>query len=117
MPKIVDHAERRDSVADAVLRVMSRDGIRSVTMRNVAEESGWSTGVLNHYFENKDELLRCAMRRMAALVDDDLRRAVQAEGVDRLRRIVVSNLPMEDERRLLWARSFLFFFAEAAADP
>ncbi len=63
MPKIVDHDERRLALADAVLALIAREGISAVTTRAVAEESGWSTGVLNHYFGSRHELLLAALRR------------------------------------------------------
>ena len=37
MPKQVDHAERRELLADAVWRVVMRDGIDAASLRHVAE--------------------------------------------------------------------------------
>ena len=67
MPKIVDHDERRRQLAQATLRVIGRTGLGSATTRAVAEESGWSTGVLKHYYADKDELLNATLRELERL--------------------------------------------------
>ena len=46
MPKEVDHNERREELLEAVWRVIARDGMEGTTIRGIAKESGWSTGVL-----------------------------------------------------------------------
>ncbi|MFE3782463.1 TetR/AcrR family transcriptional regulator, partial [Amycolatopsis sp. NPDC059090] len=78
MPKIVDHRQRRAEIADAVLAIVAEDGVAAVTLREVADRSGWSTGVLNHYVGGRDDLLRLAFRhtfwlsgrRLAAIAED-----------------------------------------------
>ncbi|MBK1787431.1 TetR/AcrR family transcriptional regulator [Prauserella cavernicola] len=61
MPKRVDHEERRRQVASALLRVAARDGLEAVSLRHVAEEVGVTAGLVQHYFPNKDAMLRFAM--------------------------------------------------------
>ncbi|MFC0453800.1 TetR/AcrR family transcriptional regulator [Rhodococcus jostii] len=118
MPKIVDHDERRLALADAVLALIAREGISAVTTRAVAEESGWSTGVLNHYFGSRHELLLAALRRAGDIQGDLYRAILDEEGagpIEKLRNITASILPL-DERRLAMTRVFLFFYAEGAAE-
>src|SRR5687768_17002171 len=62
MPKQVDHEERRRELTAAVRRVVGAGGLESLTVRAIAKEAGWSTGVLAHYFENRAELLLSAFR-------------------------------------------------------
>jgi AcrR family transcriptional regulator len=62
MPKIVDHDARRRELVRAAWRVVGRDGLDGLTTRAVAREAGWSTGVLAHYFDNREELLLAAFR-------------------------------------------------------
>jgi AcrR family transcriptional regulator len=62
MPKQVDHEERRRELAAAVRRVVGAGGLESLTVRAIAKEAGWSTGVLTHYFENRADLLLAAFR-------------------------------------------------------
>jgi len=40
MPKIVDHAERRDEILEATRRVILKRGLSAVTMRNIGTETG-----------------------------------------------------------------------------
>ncbi len=114
MPKVVSHPERREQLADAVLRVAARHGVGSVTTRAVAEESGWSTGVLNYYFSSRHDLLLAGLHR-AAEIQGQHYEAIRADpGLDaraRLVELTASVLPL-DERRLAMTRVFLFFYAE-----
>lgn len=101
MPKEVDHAERREELLEAVWRVIVRDGIEGTTIRGIAKETGWSTGVLSHYFADKDEIIASALRlayeRIATRWDAKLE---GLSGTDALYELVVDNLPLDDERKL-----------------
>ena len=117
MPKIVDHDARREEVSDAVLQLIAREGIGAVTLRAVARESEWSTGVIGHYFRNRHDMLIAALRRAAYLQANQFKMTRQ-EGLtplEQLRHILVSVLPL-DERRVALTRIFLFFYAEGAQD-
>jgi AcrR family transcriptional regulator len=73
MPKIVDHDIRRRELVRAAWRVVGKHGLDGLTTRAVAQEAGWSTGVLAHYFTNREELLLAAFR----LVFDEARHRMQ----------------------------------------
>ena len=75
MPKVVDHEERRSELAAAVWRLASRDGLEAVTVRRVAEEAGWSTGAVVHYFADKEDLLLFAFSTVADRVRTRLTKA------------------------------------------
>src|ERR1700729_1847896 len=62
MPKKVDHEARREELVLAAWRVIAANGIDEVTIRDIARESGYSSGVLAHYFKNKDDLLAHALQ-------------------------------------------------------
>ena len=62
MPKIVDHELRRQELLAATWRVIARTGIVGVTTREIAREAGFSTGVLAHYFADKEDILAAALR-------------------------------------------------------
>jgi AcrR family transcriptional regulator len=101
MPKEVDHDERREELLEAVWRVIARDGIERATIRTIAKETGWSSGVLAHYFSDKDEILASALK----LAYDRIvaRWKVKLEGltgIRALRELVLDNLPLDDEREL-----------------
>lgn len=116
MPKVVDHDRRRDELADAALRLVARVGMRGVTTRAVADEAGWSTGVLSHYFDNIGEVLVAALRRAAELQGRALREGrsrTDRDALGRLQLILESVLPL-DERRVALTRIFLVFYADAS---
>ena len=79
MPKVVDHEERRAELAAAVWRLASSDGLEAVTVRRVAEEAGWSTGAVVHYFADKEELLLFAFSTVADRVRTPARRGGGAD--------------------------------------
>jgi AcrR family transcriptional regulator len=101
MPKDVDHEERREELLEAVWRVIARDGLERATVRVIAKETGWSTGVLAHYFADKDEILVSALRLMYERIA--ARWAAKLEGlsgIEALHELVLDNLPLDDEREL-----------------
>jgi len=113
MPKNVDHDERRAELLEAVWRVIARDGLERTTIRSLARETGWSAGVLAHYFADKDDILTQALRlsheRIAARWEEKLE---GLNGIEALRELVLDNLPLDDERELetkfltnYWSRS------------
>jgi len=101
MPKVVDHLERREELLEAVWRVLARDGIHGTTIRVIANETGWSAGVLAHYFTDKEDILISALRlshtRIVARWEEKLE---GLEGMAALRELVLDNLPLDDEREL-----------------
>ena len=117
MPKVVDHEQRRRELAQAVWRVIRRQGIEGVSVRSVALEAGWSPSALRHYFATQSELLGFAMRlvverieaRIAAIDHaTDPRQAVE--------QVLHELLPLDQERRAeneVW----LAFTARALIDP
>jgi AcrR family transcriptional regulator len=113
VPKAVDHGERRNALADAVLRLVARGGVRAVTLREVAEEAGWSTGALNHYFNGKDDLLAGALKRAMQLIGEQVAVASQLpDAREALEQMLVQVLPVDDTR-LAFARVWLSFCGEA----
>ena len=57
MPKLIDHSQREVEVAEAAWRVLRRDGVTSLSVRNVAAEAGLATGSLRRAFPTQDALL------------------------------------------------------------
>lgn len=57
MPKLGMGPIRREQICRAAVAVIAREGYAGTTMRMVAEEAGVSTGMLNHYFANRQDLL------------------------------------------------------------
>ncbi|GAB7185562.1 DNA-binding transcriptional regulator YbjK [Kitasatospora sp. Ki12] len=109
MPKIVDPVERRQAVADAVLRVAAREGLEHASLRNVAEEAGLAIGSVRHYFAGGSELMIFAMQELARRIDTRIRAHAHtlldpapAPGTDRREqttRLLAEILPLDTARR------------------
>jgi AcrR family transcriptional regulator len=65
-------ASRRRIVAEAALRVISRDGMEGASMRAIAHEIGQSTGVLTHYFRDKESLVLFTISAVTESVTETL---------------------------------------------
>jgi AcrR family transcriptional regulator len=103
MGRSVDHDERRQIFAAAALRVIMREGIAGLTVREVAKEAGFTTGALTHYFHSKDQLLIEASELSAWLVRDRMERAERTRPVlEAIRKVVALALPLTPERRGYW---------------
>jgi AcrR family transcriptional regulator len=100
VPKIVDHDQRRGDIAAAARRVLRRDGIDHLTVRNVAREAGLSPGALRHYFPRQDDLVRFALQQFV----DDLRDRIAAvdfptDPFEAAVLLVEQVLPLDKQRR------------------
>src|SRR6185437_5984298 len=60
-----DHDARRIEVARAAVHSIARSGLDGTALRAVADEGGWSVGVVQHYFRTKTELLVAAVEYLA----------------------------------------------------
>ena len=101
MPKLIDHAERRAEIAEALWRIVLRDGVSGVSVREVAAEAGISVGSLRHVFADKSELLEFSMRLIYDRVEERVR--AHARMRDPLRRaeaILAELMPFDDNRRV-----------------
>jgi AcrR family transcriptional regulator len=95
MPKIVDHAVRREEIARLVIRVIEQEGAEGATVRRIAQAGDFSIGVLTHYFRDKDEMLAFAFQWAATQTFVHLDAAVAASepGLARLRTALAYMLP------------------------
>ncbi|MFG1998554.1 TetR/AcrR family transcriptional regulator [Spirillospora sp. NPDC048911] len=117
MPRVVDPVERRRELAEAVWRVIRRDGLEQASVRNVAREAGLSMGSLRHYFDSQGKLLAFALN----MVIERIERRISALGPQpdprrRAELVLAELLPMDAERQAeneVW----LAFTARAQVDP
>lgn len=117
MPKIVDHEARKEQLADAVLTVIRRSGFTGATLREVAREVGWTSGVLLHYFRDKHELLTFAFQLATRRAHQRIgQRLPGLSGLAALRAVMEETLPI-DENRHLDAAIWLSFEGQAASLP
>ncbi|MFJ8160323.1 TetR/AcrR family transcriptional regulator [Streptomyces sp. NPDC096136] len=59
-------SDTRQSIVDAVLRIIGQDGIAAVTNRRIAREAGVSLGSVTYHFATQHELLRESLLRFVA---------------------------------------------------
>lgn len=100
MPKIVDVEQRRADIARACWRVIVRHGIAGVTTRELAREAGISTGVLFHYFPDKEAIIYAAFEELVETFRQQMRHNVgpATTSLERLRLVALSNLPLDPSR-------------------
>ncbi|GAA1550951.1 TetR/AcrR family transcriptional regulator [Kribbella hippodromi] len=117
MPRRVDHRERRELLADALMRLAATHGLQGVSLRQVAGEAGVSTGMVQHYFRTKDEMMTFALS-MAGSRIRARSEAAAASGTPRelVRGVLLQILPLDDTRRLE-SHVGLAFLAYAAVKP
>lgn len=117
MPRLIDRARREDELAEAVWRVIRRDGASGVSVRTVAAEAGLSTGSLRHSFPTRIELMAHATalvgRRVAART---ARRRTEPDARRRTVQVLAERLPLDDERRAE-AEVTAALHADAASHP
>jgi AcrR family transcriptional regulator len=117
VPRIVEPSTRRTDVAEAVWRVVRRDGLEGASVRAVAAEAGLSMGSLRHYFPSQSELHVFAMQQ----VTDRIRARVEALPATRDPRrraigVLDEMLPLDADRRAE-SEVWLAFTARAMVDP
>ncbi len=78
MPKVVDHEDRRQRLAEAVWELTLREGLEGVTLRKVAAEAGVSMGQVQHYHASREEMVRDAVTRAVAALNARIEASVKA---------------------------------------
>jgi AcrR family transcriptional regulator len=80
-------AERRAQLADAALQTLAERGYARTSLREIAQNSRFSHGVLHYYFSDKEELLtHCVRQYEASCVTRYDEIVAAAESAEQLRR-------------------------------
>lgn len=69
---------RRQQLIDATIKCISKKGLGSLTLADVANEAGLSQGIVNLHFNSKDNLLNETLRFLAEDYDTQFMQAVVA---------------------------------------
>ncbi|MFV1988570.1 MAG: TetR/AcrR family transcriptional regulator, partial [Gemmatimonadota bacterium] len=111
-----DHDARRMEIAEATCVVLLSMGLRQTTLGDIADELGVTTGVLQHYFRKKDELLLFTKNVFLDRTFERQRRAANEHvGVDRLVAMLTEALPLRKEATDAW-RILAIFNGRAVGD-
>ena len=88
-PKAMNYKGRRLEVTEAAWRVIVREGLDRTSMRAIAQELGSTTGVVTHYFRDKDELTLFALEQVFQNLFQDLAASVKGKnGLERLEQMI-----------------------------
>src|ERR1700747_355315 len=99
MPKIVDHAQRRDEIALVACRVVAQHGFDRASMVHIAREAGYTTGMLAHYFDTKQDIIIAALRLIRRRIEERLTQPATAGGRPDLLPLLTEALPVDEHRR------------------
>lgn len=92
----MSYDERRMSVARAAWRVIVREGLDRTSMRAIAQELGSSTGVVTHYFRDKEELILFALEKVFENTLEIMQtRGKGWQGIERLEQMIFAALPID----------------------
>jgi len=111
----IDHAERRERIAEIAARVIARDGLEAATVRHIAAEVGFSTTIVTHYFANKDELLLHAYRFVAKQSNQRFDQVIAHDPADVVGCLLA--LTAADESSFLGWRVYVALWERAKIDP
>ena len=116
MPKIVDHAQRRDEIALVACRVVAEHGFDQASMVRIAREAGYTTGMLAHYFDSKQDIIIAALRLILRRIEERLLRPAPVGAPPDLLTLLTEALPVDAHRRIECA-FWTAFWGQVSADP
>jgi TetR/AcrR family transcriptional regulator, transcriptional repressor of bet genes len=113
VPKIVDHEQRRDEIALVACRVVAEFGFDQATIVRIAREAGYTTGMVAHYFDTKQEIIIAALRLILRRIEE---RLTAAPGADpQLLALLAEALPV-DATRFTECAFWAAFWGQVSAD-
>jgi AcrR family transcriptional regulator len=138
MPKIVDHDQRRDEIALVACRVVADYGFDQATVVRIAREAGYTTGMVAHYFDTKQDIIIAALRLILRRIDERLtpaagqpptdgqgtaaaqaaaaaRTIAAAQSPPDLLQLLTEALPV-DEQRYIECAFWIAFWGQVSAD-
>jgi TetR/AcrR family transcriptional regulator, transcriptional repressor of bet genes len=121
MPKIVDHDQRRDQIALVACRVVAENGFDQATIVRIAREAGYTTGMVAHYFDTKQDIIIAALRLILRRIEERLTRPATATATGEgdssadLLTLLSEALPI-DEQRYIECAFWTAFWGQVSAD-
>lgn len=113
MPRLKIRDYRRSELIDAAIASIAEHGLPDTTLATIAQQAGVSPGLVNHYFEGKEELLEATLRRLVKDLAIEIRRLTPPDPtpMERLEAIIDGCLQSEQLRpgammawRAFWAQ-------------
>lgn len=106
-----DTVETRAEVLRAVARLIGERGIDGMTMRQVAQAAGMSTGTINYHFSNKRGLILAALDAAPSVPA-----GAEGNGALSVLQGLFRGFILEDDERREWWRFWVEVTAQAARD-
>lgn len=92
--------DRRLEVSEAAWRVIVREGLDRTSMRAIAQEMNCTTGVVTHYFRNKEALILFALGQVTERLQVLMQNALEnVSGIERLVVMLSAFLPLDRQRQ------------------
>jgi TetR/AcrR family transcriptional regulator, transcriptional repressor of bet genes len=115
LPKKVDHSQRRDEIALVACKVVATRGFEQATIVRIARAAGYTTGMVAHYFDSKQDIILAALRLILHRMDQRL--ALQSgQSAPDLQGVLSEALPIDAQRRTECA-FWTAFWGQVSADP
>ena len=109
----LDHDNRRAELAEAAAQLIAREGLDALSTRKLAIEMGCTIGVINHYFERKEQLVIAALNWANERIFERLQTALlEIADLDNFGVILESALPISQKSEMEWrVRLYTWGFA------
>jgi TetR/AcrR family transcriptional repressor of bet genes len=114
MPKVVDHAQRRDEIAHVACQVVAHNGFEQATMARIARAAGYTTGMVAHYYESKQDIILAALRLTLLRIEVRLTRERES-GEANLLDVLSESLAI-DAQRFTECAFWMAFWGQVSAD-
>lgn len=116
MPRVVDHDQRKNELAQATWSLIRKEGLAGVTIRKLSEQSGWSSGAIRHYLPNREAILNFAAEQINQQAERRIRSLeFGTDQRDNFLKLLWVLLPIDKEVRL-WMEVWLAFVAAAVSN-
>lgn len=96
MPKLLD---KRSAILDTAMELIGEQGFHNTPMSQIAKQAGVSAGIIYHYFESKDDLIK------------ELYREIKVKMTDAIFRDAPAGLSTVETMRHLWLNAYKFYVA------
>ncbi|MFT0137322.1 transcriptional regulator BetI [Alcanivoracaceae bacterium MT1] len=119
MPKLGMEPLRRDQLIRATFQTIDEQGLADATMATIANRAGLSSGIIAHYFGDKEGLLNAAMRQILRELKaavDTCRSAAAGDPRAQLRAVVDGNFDQSQINGCAM-RVWLTFWAASMHQP
>lgn len=113
MPKIVDHDLRREEIAQVACRVVAAHGFEKATVARIARAAGYTTGMVAHYYDSKQDIILAALRLNLRRIEQRLTRRSADDEV--LLDVLSESLAL-DARRFTEGAFWMAFWGQVSAD-